>query len=62
MPRKLPGGESDPRSPVTEATAKREAAAVLAGTDSKITQAEIDTALRHMHARWHKSYGLVEVG
>ena len=42
--------------------AKREAAAVLAGTDSEITQAEIDTALRHMRTRWHKSYGLVEVG
>jgi ATP-dependent DNA helicase RecG len=42
--------------------AKREAAAVLAGTDSEITQAEIDAALRHMRTRWHKSYGLVEVG
>jgi ATP-dependent DNA helicase RecG len=43
-------------------TAKREAAAVLAGPNSEITQAEIDTALRHMRTRWHKSYGLVEVG
>ena len=42
--------------------AKREAAAVLAGPNAEITQAEIDTALRHMRARWHKSYGLVEVG
>jgi ATP-dependent DNA helicase RecG len=42
--------------------AKREAAAVLAGPNSEITQAEIDTALRHMRTRWHKSYGLVEVG
>jgi ATP-dependent DNA helicase RecG len=42
--------------------AKREAAAVLAGPNSEITQAEIDVALRHMRARWHKSYGLVEVG
>jgi len=42
--------------------AKREAAAVLAGPNAEITQAEIDTALRHMRTRWHKSYGLVEVG
>jgi ATP-dependent DNA helicase RecG len=42
--------------------AKREAAAVLAGPNSEITQAEIDAALRHMRTRWHKSYGLVEVG
>jgi ATP-dependent DNA helicase RecG len=42
--------------------AKREAAAVLVGPNSEITQAEIDTALRHMRTRWHKSYGLVEVG
>ena len=42
--------------------AKSEAAAVLAGPNSEITQAEIDAALRHMRTRWHKSYGLVEVG
>ncbi len=42
--------------------AKREAAAVLAGPNAEIAQAEIDTALRHMRTRWHKSYGLVEVG
>ncbi|MGA8491950.1 MAG: ATP-dependent DNA helicase RecG [Terriglobales bacterium] len=42
--------------------AKREAAAVLAGPSAEITQAEIDAALRHMRTRWHKSYGLVEVG
>ncbi len=42
--------------------AKREAAAVLAGPNSEITQAEIDATLRHMRTRWHKSYGLVEVG
>jgi ATP-dependent DNA helicase RecG len=42
--------------------AKCEAAAVLAGPNSEITQAEIDAALRHMRTRWHKSYGLVEVG
>jgi ATP-dependent DNA helicase RecG len=42
--------------------AKREAAMVLAGPNSEISQAEIDAALRHMRTRWHKSYGLVEVG
>jgi ATP-dependent DNA helicase RecG len=42
--------------------AKREADAVLAGPNSEITHAEIDDALRHMRTRWHKSYGLVEVG
>ncbi len=42
--------------------AKREAAGVLAGPSAEITQAEIDAALRHMRTRWHKSYGLVEVG
>jgi ATP-dependent DNA helicase RecG len=42
--------------------AKREAAAVLAGPNAEITQTEIDAALRHMRTRWHKSYGLVEVG
>ncbi|MGA9967702.1 MAG: ATP-dependent DNA helicase RecG [Terriglobales bacterium] len=43
-------------------SAKREAATVLAGPNSEISQAEIDAALRHMRTRWHKSYGLVEVG
>jgi ATP-dependent DNA helicase RecG len=42
--------------------AKREAAMVLAAPNSEISQAEIDAALRHMRTRWHKSYGLVEVG
>jgi ATP-dependent DNA helicase RecG len=42
--------------------AKREAAMVLAGPNSEINQGEIDAALRHMRTRWHKSYGLVEVG
>ncbi|HWY21224.1 MAG TPA: ATP-dependent DNA helicase RecG [Candidatus Acidoferrum sp.] len=42
--------------------AKREAAMVLAGPNSEISQREIDAALRHMRTRWHKSYGLVEVG
>ncbi len=42
--------------------AKKEAAAVLAGPNSEISQTEIDRALWHMRARWHKTYGLVEVG
>jgi ATP-dependent DNA helicase RecG len=42
--------------------AKREAAALLAGPSSEISQAEIDRALRHMRHRWQHSYGLVEVG
>jgi ATP-dependent DNA helicase RecG len=42
--------------------AKREAAAVLAGPNNEVSQAEIDRALRHMRAKWPKSYGLVEVG
>jgi ATP-dependent DNA helicase RecG len=42
--------------------AKREAAAVLAGPNTEISQTEIDRALRHMRERWQKSYGLLEVG
>src|SRR2546426_782306 len=42
--------------------AKREAAAVLAGLNPDITQAEIDKAVRHMRTRWQRTYGLVEVG
>ena len=42
--------------------AKHEAAAVLAGPNAEISQAEIDRALRYMRSRWQKSYGLVEVG
>ncbi|HET7205304.1 MAG TPA: ATP-dependent DNA helicase RecG [Terriglobales bacterium] len=42
--------------------AKREAAAVLAGPNAEITQADIDRAVRTMRARWQQSYGLVEVG
>jgi ATP-dependent DNA helicase RecG len=41
--------------------ARREAAAVLAGPSQEITRQEIDNALRHMRARWQKTYGLVEV-
>ncbi len=42
--------------------AKRDAATVLAGPNSEITQPEIDRALRHMRTKWQKTYGLVEVG
>ncbi|HZQ69382.1 MAG TPA: ATP-dependent DNA helicase RecG [Terriglobales bacterium] len=42
--------------------AKREAASVLAGPNSEVSQSEINAALRHMRARWSRSYGLVEVG
>jgi ATP-dependent DNA helicase RecG len=42
--------------------AKKEAAAVLAGPNSEISQTEIDRALWHMRTRWQKTYGLVEVG
>jgi ATP-dependent DNA helicase RecG len=42
--------------------AKKEAAAVLSGPNSEISQTEIDRALRQMRKRWQKTYGLVEVG
>jgi len=42
--------------------AKKEAAFVIAGPNSEISQAEIDRALRQMRTRWQKTYGLVEVG
>jgi ATP-dependent DNA helicase RecG len=42
--------------------AKREAAAVLAGPNSEITQVEISRALVAMRMRWQHTYGLVEVG
>ena len=42
--------------------AKKEAAAVIAGPNSEISQAEIDRALKHMRTKWQKTYGLVEVG
>jgi ATP-dependent DNA helicase RecG len=41
-------------------TAKREAAAVLAGEE--VSPEETDRAIQHMRSRWHKAYGLVEVG
>jgi ATP-dependent DNA helicase RecG len=42
-------------------SAKREAAAVVAGPNSEISSAEISRALVHMRARWQHTYGLVEV-
>ena len=42
--------------------AKREAAAVMAGPNSEVTQIEISRALVAMRTRWQRSYGLVEVG
>jgi ATP-dependent DNA helicase RecG len=42
--------------------AKKEAAAVLAGPNSEVSQTEIDRALRQMRTKWQKTYGLVEVG
>lgn len=42
--------------------AKREAAAVMAGPNSEISQDEITRAIRHMRSRWQRTYGLVEVG
>jgi ATP-dependent DNA helicase RecG len=41
--------------------AKLEAATVLAGPNSEISQEEISRALHHMRTRWQKTYGLVEV-
>ena len=42
--------------------AKKEAALVLSGPNSEISQTEIDSALWQMRTRWQKTYGLVEVG
>jgi ATP-dependent DNA helicase RecG len=42
--------------------AKKEAAAVIAGPNSEISQSEIDRALKQMRTKWQKTYGLVEVG
>ena len=42
--------------------AKREAAAVVAGPSAEISEVEVSRALVHMRARWHNTYGLVEVG
>jgi ATP-dependent DNA helicase RecG len=42
--------------------AQREAAAVMAGPNSEITQVEISRALVALRACWQRTYGLVEVG
>jgi ATP-dependent DNA helicase RecG len=42
--------------------AKREAATVMAGPNSEVTQVEISRALVALRTRWQHTYGLVEVG
>jgi ATP-dependent DNA helicase RecG len=42
--------------------AKREAAAVMDGPNSEVTQGEISRALAALGKRWQHTYGLVEVG
>src|ERR1700677_4127768 len=42
--------------------AKREAATVMEGPNSEVTQVEISRALVALRMRWPRSYGLVEVG
>jgi ATP-dependent DNA helicase RecG len=42
--------------------AKREAAAVIAGPNAEISEAEIRRALVYMRSRWQHTYGLAEVG
>jgi ATP-dependent DNA helicase RecG len=42
--------------------AKREAAAVMEGPNSEVTQVEISRALVALRMRWQHTYGLVEVG
>jgi ATP-dependent DNA helicase RecG len=42
--------------------AKREAAAVMEGPNSEVTQVEISRALVALRTRWQHTYGLVEVG
>jgi ATP-dependent DNA helicase RecG len=42
--------------------AKREAAAVMTGPNSEVTQVEISRALVALRTRWQHTYGLVEVG
>jgi len=42
--------------------AKREAAAVMEGPNSEITQVELSRALVALRTRWQRTYGLVEVG
>ena len=42
--------------------AKREAAAVVSGSDPEISPEEVSRALVQMRTRWQHTYGLVEVG
>lgn len=42
--------------------ARREAMAVVSGSDKEVTQAEVSRALVHLRSHWQRRYGLVEVG
>jgi ATP-dependent DNA helicase RecG len=42
--------------------AKREAAFVLSGPNSEVSQEEISRALVHLRTHWQRRYGLAEVG
>jgi ATP-dependent DNA helicase RecG len=42
--------------------AKREAAAVLAGTEQQVARTELEAAFKHLRSHWNRRYGLVEVG
>jgi ATP-dependent DNA helicase RecG len=42
--------------------ARREAAAVISGTDREVSPLEVSRALVHLRSHWQRRYGLVEVG
>jgi ATP-dependent DNA helicase RecG len=42
--------------------ARREAAAVMSGTDREVSPLELSRALVHLRSHWQRRYGLVEVG
>ncbi len=42
--------------------ARREAAAVISGSDNEVPPAEVSRALVHLRSHWQRRYGLVEVG
>ena len=43
-------------------TAKREAAALVAGSSPGVTQEDARRVMEHLKAHWQRRYGLVEVG
>jgi len=43
-------------------TAKREAAALVAGSSVGVTQEDVRRVMEHLKAHWQRRYGLVEVG